>query len=94
MESIYLLIVISFLIFWWLKPKFQKKRIFTNAEQVSLPVISSLDMDSKIKENKLSNSITKGSLLVSMIINHGEVIEKIYERPTGERFRIKTNQKS
>ena len=82
MEALYLLAVLSFLILWWIKLNKQKKRFSSKENPIQLPVTSSLRLHTNPKGNEDFQGINNESLLVSMIINHGEVIEKIYELST------------
>ncbi len=89
METIYVIIFICFLLSWRLAIRRLQTPLIFNPNKFTRNDINLINnyhakkIDNKIPQN------TRKHHLVSMIINHGKIIERVYEKANGKRYKIK-----
>ncbi len=96
MELTYLLLILSFLFLWWSRESAPQKARIVNSKSIR-PLVKSKEILSKKgsqpkKNDEEINLISKDEKerLVKIIVNNGEIIEKIFETSEGEIIRIRS----
>ncbi len=88
LETFFLLLVFLFLLFWWLKSDYLKNRFGDKLNKTKYESPNQINLSKEKVENNDFQLIPQGARVINVVVDEGQIIEKTYETPSGERFKV------
>ncbi len=92
MVILYFLLLVGFLFVWWLSSQSHKKTQLVGKESILSSKSTTNPIHPPQGKDDAPTSFVDAQL-VTVIIDNGEIIEEVYQRPNGQRFSKKGKRK-